>query len=113
MNGKIIQIAIPVLDFDIAKKFYEKVFNWEVDVDSFPNYALVKWEDKLSLGFFKADVMPQPGINMIFEVEDIDKVVEEIKNQNGEIIKDIHKMGAKLGVLFKDCFGNRFRLISK
>ncbi|MCE7734035.1 MAG: hypothetical protein GPJ54_04095 [Candidatus Heimdallarchaeota archaeon] len=113
MNGKITQIAIPVLDFEKAKQFYENVFGWEVDVDSFPNYALVKWEDKLSLGFFKADVMPQPGINMIFEVEDIDNAVQEIRKQNGDIIQEIHKMGDKLAVLFKDCFGNRFRLITK
>lgn len=113
MNGKIIQIAIPVLNFEKAKEFYENVFGWEVDVDSFPTYALVKWKEKLSLGFFKADIMPKPGINMIFEVENIDQTVEKIRNQDGEIIQDIHKMGDKLGVLFKDCFGNRFRLISK
>ncbi|OLS26606.1 MAG: hypothetical protein HeimC2_14450 [Candidatus Heimdallarchaeota archaeon LC_2] len=113
MNGKIIQIAIPVLDYVKAKEFYENVFGWEVDIETFPNYALVKWEDTISLGFFKADIIPQPGINMIFEVNDIEKTVEEIKSKEGEIIKDVHKMGDKLGVLFKDCFGNRFRLISK
>lgn len=113
MNGKIIQIAIPVTDFLIAKKFYESVFGWEVDIISFPNYALVKWEHEISLGFFKADIMPSPGINMIFEVENIETCVEQIRSQDGEIIQDIHKMGEKFGVLFKDSFGNRFRLLSK
>lgn len=113
MNGKITQIAIPVLDFEKAKEFYENVFGWTVDTESFPNYALVKWENNLSLGFFLADIIPEPGINMIFEVEDIEQTVKDIVNQEGEIIKDSHKMGNKLGALFKDCFGNRFRLISK
>ncbi|MHA2098040.1 MAG: VOC family protein [Candidatus Kariarchaeaceae archaeon] len=113
MNGKITQIAIPVLDFNKAKQFYEALFGWNVDIETFPNYALVKWESDLSLGFFKADVMPQPGINMIFEVDNIEDCTETIQQHEGEIIQDIHKMGDKLGVLFKDCFGNRFRLISK
>jgi predicted enzyme related to lactoylglutathione lyase len=113
VNGKIIQIAIPVLDFAKAKEFYEAVFGWEVDVDTFPNYALVKWENEISLGFFKADVMPKPGINMIFEVTNIEESVNKIIEKEGEIIQDVHKMGNKLGALFKDCFGNRFRLMSK
>ena len=113
MNGDIIQIAVPVLDFKKAKIFYEYVFKWDVDIESFPNYALVKWEKELSLGFFKADLIPQPGINIVFEVMDIEKTIEKIIKQEGVILKDTHKMGNKLGALFKDCFGNRFRLISK
>jgi predicted enzyme related to lactoylglutathione lyase len=113
VNGKIIQVAIPVLDFEKAKEFYESVFGWEVDLDTYPNYALVKWDSEISLGFFKADIIPKPGINLIFEVVDIETTVSAIRENDGEIIQDIHKMGKKYGALFIDSFGNRFRLLTK
>ena len=49
INGTINQISIPVTDFIKAKEFFEAVFNWNVDIEKYPNYAIVKWNNSMSL----------------------------------------------------------------
>jgi len=115
IEGEINQISIPVTDFEVAKEFYENLFGWEVDIELYkPNYAIVKWENTLSLGFYPSKNIITGGPMLIFSVASIDKSIELIKNGNGKILQDKHPMSeGQFGVVFQDPFANRFRLIGK
>lgn len=108
-------VEIPVLDLEKTKKFYQAIFEWNVDLESFNNYGLVEIQNSASIGFYLVEKIPEHGINVVFEVEDIDQKLEEIKNTGGKIIKEKYEIAPEIGfsAQFKDCFGNELGLYTK
>ncbi|MFQ5977571.1 MAG: VOC family protein [Candidatus Heimdallarchaeota archaeon] len=114
IEGSVNQISIPVDNFEQAKEFYEKVFRWEVDIQKYPNYAIVNWENSMSLGFYKSKNIVTGGPMLVFSVNNIDDTCEKIKEAGGEIVQQKHAMSdGNYGIVFKNVFGNRFRASGK
>ena len=114
INGSINQISIPVSDYMKAKEFFEATFGWDVDIETYPSYAIVKWENDMSLGFYKSENIEPKGPMIVFSVRDIDLTIKNLVNSGGTILQEKHSMSdGEFGVVFKDIFGNRFRLKGK
>ena len=110
-NGEINQISIGVTDFQAAKKFFELVFQWTVDIEKYPNYAIVDWDNPMSLGFYKTENIITGGPMLVFSVNDIDTTITKVQEAGGEILQNKHPMSDnEFGCVFKDIFGNRYRL---
>ena len=108
-------VEIPVLDLEKAKKFYQTIFEWKVDLESFDNYGLVEIQNSASIGFYLVEKIPEHGINVVFEVEEIEQKLNEIKNTGGEIIREKYEIAPGIGfsAQFTDCFGNELGLYAK
>ncbi|MFX0052359.1 MAG: VOC family protein [Candidatus Hermodarchaeota archaeon] len=108
-------VEIPVLDLEKAKEFYETIFSWTVDLESMPNYGLVELKDTASIGFFVVEKIPGHGVNVVFEVEDINQKLTEIKKAGGEVKHEKYEIAPEIGysAQFQDCFGNEFGLFSR
>ncbi|MFX0184820.1 MAG: VOC family protein [Candidatus Hodarchaeota archaeon] len=108
-------VEIPVLDLQKAKSFYETIFSWKVDLQSMPNYGLVEIKEAASIGFFVVEKIPNHGVNVVFEVEDITQKLKEIENAGGKIIREKYEIAPEIGfsAQFEDCFGNEFGLFSQ
>ena len=108
-------VEIPVLDLKKAKEFYEGIFDWKVDSDAMPNYGLVELKNAASIGFFVTEKIPDHGINIVFEVEDITQKLTEIMKAGGKIIREKYEIAPEIGysAQFEDCFGNEFGLFSR
>ncbi len=80
-------IEIPAPDLVKAKDFYEKIFLWEVTILPDKSYAF--YDDGLIGGGFDP-TMPacSEGVNLVIEVENINKKLEEIKTAGGSIIRE-------------------------
>ena len=109
-----IGIEIPVLELDKGINFYEKVFEWKFDRETFPNQGYVKIDESIGVSIFQSTKMRPKGLNVGFNVLDLDKTIESIKREHGKIIKEKFKMGDFGHVaVFQDCFGNELSLFSE
>lgn len=108
-------VEIPVLDLKKAKEFYETIFDWKVDLESMPNYGLVELKDAASIGFFVVEKIHEHGVNVVFEVEDINQMLTEIKAASGKVKREKFEIALEIGysAQFQDCFGNEFGLFSR
>lgn len=110
-EGTINQISIPVSDLKQAQQFYSTIFDWKIDAETYyPNYAAVKWDNQMDLGFYPVDEIKGGGPMLIFSVSDIDLFIERLLEVGGEVLREKHRMSTgEFGVVFRDIFGNRFR----
>lgn len=102
MKNKVVFFEIPASDFKKAKAFYEKVFDWKVEL----------WEDKGAMAYTTAvdgDQNPtEPGgINGGFykrkskndqpslgvETESIDQTLQAIETAGGTVVTPKHAIG--------------------
>ncbi len=115
---KVVHFEIPVEDFERAKEFYTKAFDWKLE-----SYPKMEYVIARSVEIDEKTHMPkQPGainggmlkrkspINnpvITINVEDIDKSIELIKKSCGEIVMDKFQVGDfGLSAYFKDSEGN-------
>ncbi len=108
-------VEIPVLDLKKTKKFYKTIFDWNIDLDTMPNYGLVELKGAASIGFFIVEKIPDHGINVVFEVEDIEKKLTKIAEAGGKVKREKYEIAPEIGysAQFQDCFGNEFGLFSQ
>ena len=108
-------VEIPVLDLKKAKEFYKTIFEWNIDLESIDNYGICEIKNSASIGFYLVDKIPEHGINVVFEVEDIEKKLREIEKAGGEITREKYEIAPEIGfsAQFKDCFGNELGLYSR
>ncbi|MFX1233730.1 MAG: VOC family protein [Promethearchaeota archaeon] len=92
--GRIVHFELNVKDVEKAKKFYEKVFDWEIKKWEGPiDYWLVMTGKESEpgidggLGFAEEDF---PNIVNTIDVDDVDVVIKKIKNNGGKIIRPKH-----------------------
>lgn len=116
MVNYVSHVEIPVLDVKQAKKWYESIFDWKVDNESYgPGYGFVYFKDhQTSLGLTKVDKIPGKGINVVFEVDDIDAKLQEIEKAGGKTVSPKSLITEEVGysAQFQDCFGNELGLHS-
>ncbi|MFW9996815.1 MAG: VOC family protein [Candidatus Odinarchaeota archaeon] len=115
MKNTVCHVEIPVLDLEKAKKFYETIFDWKVDLECLPDYGMIDFGNESSVGLFKADTIPESLINVYFEVADIDDTLEQVEASGGKIVKGKTLIAPELGysARFQDCFGNELGLHSR
>ncbi len=108
-------VEIPVLDLKKATEFYKTIFDWNLDLDSMPNYGLVELKGSASIGFFIVEKNPEHGINVVFEVEDIEQKLKQITEAGGKVKREKYEIAPHIGysAQFEDCFGNEFGLFSQ
>jgi predicted enzyme related to lactoylglutathione lyase len=115
--ARVIYFELPVENMDRAISFYEYVFGWKItrhDRVQGPYYA-VSTGDALSPGINGSFYEKQEDWNMvtnIIEVDDIDKVIDLIEHQGGEIFfpKTTIK-GVGYLAYFRDPEGNAFGIM--
>lgn len=116
MECKFAHIEIPVKDLKKAKKFYEEVFNWEINVETgFPGYAFFKTgETGIGGAFDESDKTVSGNLMLYIEVEDILASGKKINAAGGKITKEKTDIGGEMGfyAVFEDVFGNVFGLWS-
>ncbi|NER11962.1 VOC family protein [Leptobacterium flavescens] len=115
---------IPVTDMDRAKKFYEEVFNIEVNVQDFGG-LLMGWfpfaEDKpgASGSLVKHEESYQPsdtkGVLVYFASTDLAVELERVVKAGGRVIQEKTQISEDIGYmgLFIDSEGNRIALHSR
>ncbi|MHA1168487.1 MAG: VOC family protein [Candidatus Hodarchaeales archaeon] len=108
-------VEIPVLDLQKAKEFYERIFDWKIDLESMPDYGLVGLEEAISIDFFVVEKIPEHGVNIVFGVENIDKKLTDITEAGGKIKREKYEISPEIGysAQFLDCFGNEIGLFSR
>ena len=115
MKNTVNHVEIPVIDLKKATEFYKAIFEWEVDLDTMPNYGLVEIEGSASIGLFVVEKIPEHGINVVFEVEDIEEKLKQITEAGGKVKREKYQIAPEIGysAQFLDCFGNDFGLFSR
>lgn len=110
-------VELPVLDFKKAKKFFEEIFGWKIDLESFPNYGFADLGDPdsiTSIGLFQVEKIPEKGINIVFESKDIDITLKSIEKAGGKTVKGKTLITPEVGysAQFTDIFGFEYGLHS-
>lgn len=118
MNNIVSHVELPVKDFPKAKAFFEEIFNWKVDLESFPNYGFVylgEDQNLTSVGLYKVKKNPPKGVNVVFEVENIDTALKNINKAGGSTVKEKQLISPEVGysAQFKDVFGFEYGLHSR
>jgi len=110
MENKIVHIEIPCKDVKMAKKFYESVFNWKIQIETnFPGYAFFKsGEEGVEGAFQESEKIAKGEINLNIQVEDIPKALEMIIKNGGKVIQEKTEIGNNYGfyAVFEDNNGN-------
>lgn len=108
-------VEIPVFDLKKAKEFYKEIFDWIINLDAMPNYGLVELQGTASIGFFVVEKIPEHGINVVFEVENIEEKLKQIEKAGGKVKREKNLIAPEIGysAQFLDCFGNEFGLFSR
>lgn len=76
MANPLFHWELMVSDVAQTKEFYEKVFDWEVDDMSFPNYPLIKTGDTPGGAILaKPKAVAQPALNIYFHTDDIESTL--------------------------------------
>lgn len=113
---RVIHFELNVRNVEKAKEFYEKVFNWKIEKWDGPmEYWFVVTGDKkeagINGGMGKVESESSSIINTI-GVEDIDKVIEQIKMMGGKIVNPKHAVpGIGWLAYFKDPEGLLFGIM--
>ena len=119
-KNKVVHFEIPASDLKKAKQFYEKVFDWEVEMWGDEGAMAMTTEvDKdqnpieaggINGGFYKRkSKKEQPSF--VVETDSIDKTLEKIKKSGGKVTAPKHEIG-EWGFMaeFSDPEGNEIGL---
>lgn len=113
--GGFCHFEIPTYNLELSKIFFSTVFDWEVNANEvYPEYWFFKGGDTCG-AFVLSDVKHQHGINHYIKVTDIVNVLEKVKSNGGNIMKEKTLIDKDHGYYaeFIDNVGNFFSLWSK
>ena len=114
--SRIIHFEIPADDPERAIKFYEKVFDWQIEKWDGPiEYWLIMTgeEDKPGIdGGLARREDPTTGVENTIDVKDLDASLANVKNNGGKVIRPrIAVPGVGWMAYIKDTEGNVFGLM--
>ncbi len=112
---KIVHLEIPVKDIAVAKKFYEKIFGWEVTITG-ENYAFFKdTEDGVGGAFEQSERVMKGDFMLYISTEKIEESLASIEEFNGKILQAKTKISDEHGfcATFEDPFCNILGLWSE
>lgn len=113
--NKLVHMDIQSTDLEKSKAFYSDLFGWRMQQWS-PDYALFEYPDGSGGGGFSlVERMPDPCIEIYFEVEDIEATLAKAVSLGGEIATSKTEIGGGMGFLarFRDCCGCMIGIWSK
>ena len=115
-DHKIVHMEIPMTDLNKAKDFYEKIFDWEIALQTgYEDYAFFKdAEDGIGGAFQKSD-KPLEEAMLYINVSDITQILAEIEDAGGKKIQEKTKISDEHGyyAIFEDTCGNQMGLWSR
>jgi len=111
-------VDIPCKDLTRISTFYERVFSWTTTPTGFPFYRLWKTpgEGTLEGGFYVLEGdLPSKGIGLHITVEEIDPILEKVKQNGGTVVKEKFIIAEEIGwnAFFKDTEGNELGLYAQ
>ncbi len=115
---------IPVVDMDRAKKFYEEVFQIEIQVQDFGGTLMgwFPWDEGLHGCSGSLILQPEwyipnrkEGVLIYFSSDDVQNELNRVETAGGRILKPKTLISAEVGYmgLFHDSEGNRIALHSR
>ena len=113
MENNICHVEIPIKNVISAEKFYNSLFNWNIDFTLLEDYGLLNKND-ISIGFpLRENFTPNNGIIYI-KVDDINKYLKKALENGGKLHKEKGKISDQIGysASFIDIFGNKIGLFS-
>lgn len=115
LRNSFCHIEIPVKDLDRARKFYSQLFGWEIELHHEVDYALITTPNPPGAGLMKVEEEAQVGIIPYIYVDDIDAVLERIKELGGSIVQEKVPVeeGKSWFALFTDPDGNLLGLYTE
>lgn len=114
--SRVIHFEVPADDPERAKKFYEKVFDWQIEKWDGPiEYWLIMTgeEDKPGIdGGLARRENPTTGVENTIDVKDLDTSLASVKEHGGEVIRPRMAVpGVGWMAYIKDTEGNVFGLM--
>lgn len=114
--SRVIHFEVPADDPERAKKFYEKVFDWQIEKWDGPiEYWLIMTgeEDKPGIdGGLARREKPTTGVENTIDVKDLDASLASVKAHGGEVIRPRRAVpGVGWMAYIKDTEGNVFGLM--
>ena len=106
-----VHVEFAVNDLLIAKKFYSRVFSWEItDNPAFPDYLFFNTGDEeFSGGLSLTQSKPTTGTSVFYiNVSDINDKLQVVTENGGKIILEKTTLPGDQGFIgrFEDPFGN-------
>jgi len=106
-NGKICYIEIPAIDIACSAAFYHSVFGWEIRMRGDGATAFDDAVGEVS-GVWVLGRPPaaQPGFMIYVMVDSVEKTIESIIANGGEIVQPIGANAPEITARFRDPAGN-------
>ena len=117
-NNTITHIEIPAPDLAKAIAFYSTIFNWTIEIVNENKYAFFRIADTNTGGGLDASLQPsteRTGVQIVIDVEDIDRSLELIEQAGGTVTLSKTEIGGGHGFYagFSDPNGNHMQIHSR
>jgi len=102
--NKVVHFEIPFDDEERAKKFYAKVFDWEIQPMKEMSYVIVRSGPTdenympretgfINGGMYKRDGVLAKNPVLVIEVESVDEHIKKIESGGGKVIREKTQVG--------------------
>jgi len=107
VNGKICYIELPATDIARSAEFYQNVFRWNMRKRGDGATAFDEATGEVS-GAFVLGRPPAstPGLLFYIMVDNVEKTVESVKTNGGEIVQPVGADAPEITARFRDPGGN-------
>lgn len=113
-NGKVSYMEIPAVDIKTSSIFYKKVFGWDIRQRSDGRVAFNDTVNEVS-GTWVTTRKPvmETGILVYIMVDDIERTIESIIANGGNIVQPVGKDLPEITARFSDPAGNIFGIFQQ
>ena len=106
-NGKICYVEVPATDIQRSADFYNMVFGWNMRKRGDGATAFDDAIGEVSGAFVKGrPPASTPGLMLYIMVDSVEKTIESVKANGGEIVQPIGADAPEITARFKDPGGN-------
>ncbi len=106
-NGKICYIEIPALDIQRSADFYAKVFRWNIRKRGDGATAFDDTTGQVSGAWVRGrPASGDPGLLIYIMVDSVEKTIEAVIAQGGEVVQPIGADAPEITARFRDPGGN-------
>ena len=107
VNGKICYIELPATDIPRSAEFYQSVFRWNMRKRGDGATAFDDATGEVSGSFVRGrPPASTPGLLFYIMVDSVEKTVESVKTNGGEIVQPVGADAPEITARFRDPGGN-------
>jgi predicted enzyme related to lactoylglutathione lyase len=107
VNGKICYIELPATDIPRSAEFYQNVFRWNMRKRGDGATAFDDATGEVSGAFVRGrPPASTPGLLFYIMVDSVEKTVESVKTNGGEIVQPVGADSPEITARFRDPGGN-------